>query len=118
MIEAHLAIALLALLLGLVVLARRKGTASHKMLGRIWVALMLFVAVGSFAIREINTPQLSWIHLLSAWTIVSLGIGIYCIRRHRVPGHAGFMIGTFVGLAVAGAFALMPGRHIWRSLFG
>lgn len=118
MIETHLAATLLALSLGLAILLRRKGTSSHKILGRIWVVLMLFVAAGSFAIREIDTPHMSYIHLLSAWTIVSVSVGVYCIRRHRVTAHAGFMIGTFVGLTVAGAFALLPGRFIWRSLFG
>jgi uncharacterized membrane protein len=36
----HLAAAASALVLGFVMLARRKGTPSHKALGRIWVAVM------------------------------------------------------------------------------
>lgn len=79
---------------------------------------MLFVAAGSFAIREIKAPGLSPIHILSAWTIVSVTAGIYCIRKGRIAAHAGFMAGTFVGLAAVGGFALRPGRYIWRALFG
>lgn len=118
MIQAHLVAALLALLLGALVLVRRKGTPAHRRLGRAWVLLMFFVAAGSFAIREIDAPGLSPIHILSAWTIVSLAAGIYCIRRRWIAAHAGFMVGTFAGLMAAGAFALLPGRYIWRTLFG
>lgn len=118
MIQAHLAAALLAFALGALVLIRRKGTPTHRWLGRVWVLLMLFIAAGSFAIRELNAPYPSPIHLLSAWTIVSLTAGIYCIRKGRIRAHAGFMAGTFAGLAVAGGFALLPGRYIWRTLFG
>ena len=96
-------------------LARRKGTVSHKWLGRAWVALMAAVALSSFWIFEIRRgagPSL--IHLLSVWTLVSLALAVYFIRRGNVRAHRGFMIGTLVGLVVAGAFALAPGRALYR----
>src|SRR5439155_25600030 len=65
-IALHLAAALAALLLGITVLARTKGTRSHKLLGRTWVAVMLVVALSSFWIQR---DGFSWIHLLSIWTL-------------------------------------------------
>jgi uncharacterized membrane protein len=115
LIITHAALAGAAVLLGAVMLARRKGTVSHKWLGRAWVALMAAVALSSFWIFEIRRgagPSL--IHLLSVWTLVSLALAVYFIRRGNVRAHRGFMIGTLVGLVVAGAFALAPGRALYR----
>ena len=118
LIVFHLAFALAALALGGVVLARRKGTASHKMLGRIWASLMTAVALSSFWIFEIRQGAgPSFVHLLSAWTLIALACAIYFIRRGNVRAHRGFMIGTFLGLAGAGAGALMPGRALYVFFF-
>jgi uncharacterized membrane protein len=106
-IAIHLTAAILCLLLGAAVLLRRKGTASHKLLGRSWVALMLIVAISSFWIRR---DGFSWIHLLSIWTLISLACAVWFIRRGNVRAHQGFMIGTFLGLVGAGIGAFAPGR--------
>jgi uncharacterized membrane protein len=114
-IVLHLFAAVAALTLGSALLARRKGTPSHKALGRIWVALMALVAFSSFwifAIRKGAGP--SWIHLLSVWTLVSLACALYSIRRGNVAAHRRFMIGTFLGLAGAALGALAPGRALYR----
>jgi uncharacterized membrane protein len=114
----HLAFAVAALALGVVILARRKGTRSHKILGRTWALLMAAVALSSFLIFEIRQgagPSL--VHLLSVWTLISLACAIYFIRRGNVRAHKGFMIGTFPGLARAGAGALMPGRALYAFFF-
>ena len=118
LIVFHLAFALAALALGSVVLVRRKGTASHKMLGRIWASLMVAVALSSFWIFEIRQGVgPSFVHLLSVWTLISLACAIYFIRRGNVRAHRRFMIGTFFGLAGAGAGALMPGRALYAFFF-
>ena len=114
----HAGLAAAALIIGGSVLLRRKGTASHKMLGRTWVALMAAVALSSFWIFEIrHGAGPSLIHLLSAWTLISLVLAVWFIRRGNVRAHRGFMIGTFIGLAVAGLGALAPGRALYRLLF-
>ncbi|HEX5613162.1 MAG TPA: hypothetical protein VFX67_10940, partial [Burkholderiales bacterium] len=53
---------------------------------------------------------MSWIHALSAWTLISLACAVYFIRRGNVRAHKGFMVGTFLGLLGAGVAALAPGR--------
>ena len=118
LVAIHAALAAVALIIGAAVLSRRKGTASHKLLGRAWVALMVAVALSSFWIFEIRRgagPSL--IHLLSAWTLISLALAVWFIRRGNVRAHRGFMIGTFVGLAAAGLGALAPGRALYRFFF-
>ena len=118
LVAAHAALAAAALIIGGSVLLRRKGTASHKMLGRTWVALMAAVALSSFWIFEIrHGAGPSLIHLLSAWTLISLVLAVWFIRRGNVRAHRGFMIGTFIGLAAAGLGALAPGRALYRLLF-
>ncbi len=117
-VALHLAFALAALALGGVVLARRKGTRSHKILGRTWALLMAAVALSSFLIFEIrHGAGPSFVHLLSVWTLISLACAIYFIRRGNVRAHRGFMIGTFLGLAGAGAGALAPGRALYAFFF-
>lgn len=114
----HLLAAVAALVLGIVILARGKGTPSHKALGRLWVGVMALVAVSSFWIFDIRRGAgPSWIHLLSAWTLVSLSCALYFIRLGNVRAHRGFMIGTFLGLAGAGLGALAPGRALYRLFF-
>jgi len=118
LVALHLSLAMLAVAVGTAVLLRVKGTPTHKRLGRIWVALMAAVALSSFwifGIRKGAGP--SFVHLLSAWTLISLACALWFIRRGNVRAHRRFMIGSFVGLAGAGLFALAPGRTLYRFLF-
>ena len=114
-VAIHLAAALAALLLGVAVLLLRKGTALHKVTGRAWGALMLVTALSSFWITRHGS--FSWIHLLSAWVLVALGLAVYCVRRGNVRAHKGFMLGTYLGLAGAGLGALAPGRTLYLFFF-
>ena len=117
-VQFHLVAALLALALGTVMLIRRKGTGSHKALGRIWVALMLAVALSSFWITGLGgAGRFSWIHGLSVFVLVMLGLSVWAIRRGRVRTHRFTMIGVYAGgLIGAGAGAFAPGRLISHVL--
>ena len=118
-VTVHLTMALVAIVLGALVLLRTKGTVAHKMLGRTWVGLMLVVAVGSFWIRAAPGGGLSVIHLLSAWMLFALAMAVMAIRRGWVRTHRGWMIGTYGGLLGAGAYAALgPGRALHAWLFG
>ena len=116
LIVTHLAAALAAVALGVLMLLMRKGTRAHRWMGRGWVALMAFVAIGSFWIR--HTGGLSWIHGLSAMTLVFLVLAIWAIRTGRPRMHRHLMTGTFAGLVIAGLFALSPGRLLGNVVFG
>lgn len=116
-IHIHLWTALVAIVLGAVVLARPKGTPLHKAMGRIWVALMLVTAISSFWIKS-STGQFTWIHLLAIWILFSTPMALVQIRRRNVMSHRGWMMGTYAGLMVAGALTLLPDRRIHALFFG
>ena len=80
-IWVHFIAAVLAIMLGLINLVSEKGTLQHRMVGWFWLIIMSFVAVSSFWIREINGGDFSWIHLLTIWAIISMGIAIISIKK-------------------------------------
>ncbi len=115
-VHIHLAATILALALGILMLARRKGTGSHRLLGWIWVGLMLTAAVSSFWITGM-TGGFSAIHGLSLVTLVAVPAAIYAIRRGKVSTHRKAMIGLFFGaLVIPGLFTLLPGRIMGRLM--
>jgi uncharacterized membrane protein len=60
-LPVHLVGALIALPLGAFVLWRPKGTPAHKALGRMWVAVMMVVAISSYWLRTLS-GGFSFIH--------------------------------------------------------
>jgi uncharacterized membrane protein len=112
----HLVTALAALLLGIVILSRRKGTGSHRALGWAWVALMASTATATVFIRDYTMPNIAGftpIHLFTVMAAVSLPLAIWHIRHGNVSAHRKTMQGLFVGgCVVAGIFTLVPGRFL------
>jgi uncharacterized membrane protein len=119
-IQVHAWAAMLALALGVVVLARRKGTPSHRWSGRIWAAAMLVTVLSSFFIHELRTwGPWSPIHILSAITLVLLVRAYVAIRRRKVQLHAELMKATFYNaLLLATFFTFLPGRIMHDVVFG
>jgi uncharacterized membrane protein len=117
LIATHAVAATLALVLGGAnVLRRRRGDRPHRAIGRAWLVLMYFTALSSFWIQQLRPGHFSWIHALSAFTIVTLSLGLWNARRGRVRAHAGNMIGTYAGLwgALVGV-AVVPSRLVPQS---
>jgi uncharacterized membrane protein len=119
-VQIHAYAALSAFVLGVVQLARAKGTAQHRALGYTWVALMLIVAISSFWIHDMRVwGPWSPIHLLSIFTLLMLPLGVSYARRHYVVRHKSTMVSIFAGaLIIAGIFTLAPGRIMHRVIFG
>ena len=119
-IPLHAIMAMIAIILGGIQLSMKKGGVIHKLLGRIWVGIMMFVAISSFFIHEIKLwGDYSPIHLLSLWTIFILGVGIYYARVGNIKRHKQVMIATyFFALILTGFFTLMPGRVMHQILIG
>ena len=117
LIAAHATGALLALLLGGVMVARRKGDLDHRRLGRTWMVLMYWVVLSSFGITRLHPGHFSWIHGLSAWTFVSLTMAWRYARRGDVRQHRGWVLGSYGGLwgAFLGAVAV-PQRLIPQTV--
>lgn len=113
----HLATVLPALPLGAYLLLRRKGGRLHRLLGRIWAALMMTTAVASFWLTG-EAGGLSFIHIFSVVTVIGVPVAVLAIRKGDVERHRWAMTSTFIGLVVAGAFAFTPGRLLGNLLFG
>lgn len=114
LIATHAVAATLALVLGGANLVRRpRGDAVHRVIGRLRLGFMYFAATSSFWIQQLRPGRFSWIHALSAFTIVTLSLGLWNARRGRVRAHAGNMIGTYAGLwgALVGVVAV-PSRLV------
>ena len=126
-IQIHLYLVLLAIVLGLSQFCLKKGTWRHKIIGYVVVAFVAMLAIASFFIKEVF-PQLGlgWvffgyspIHLLSLYVLYALTKSILAIKHGDVKTHEQTMKRLFfVGFLIAGAFALTPGRLLFRVLFG
>src|SRR3954470_3866304 len=90
----------------MVMLRRRKGDRAHRRVGRLWMAAMYWTAGSSFGIRALHPGHLSWIHGLSAWTLVSLTVALWAARTHRRRLHRDFVVGSYFGLVGAGLAAM------------
>lgn len=116
-LAVHLLAVIPALPLGGYVLLRRKGDALHRALGRAWGGLMVLAALSSFGLHGM-TGNLSPIHLLSVVVLVMIPRGVIQAKRHQMAAHRRTMSLTYLGLAIAGLFTLLPGRLLGSWLFG
>ena len=119
-ISGHALAAFAALFLGAAQLLGKKGTATHRALGYVWVALMAVVALSSFFIHQIKMVGLfSPIHLLSIFTLFSLSWAVYEARRGEIARHRLIMMSLFfLALVLTGGFTLLPGRIMHSVFFG
>lgn len=119
----HLATVLPAFMIGAFQLLRRKGTPSHKLLGKIYMILMLVTGLITLAMPAEVGPRLfghfGFIHAFSFLTLYSVPAAYFAIRRGNITVHRANMIGLYVGgILIAGSFALAPGRMLHEWLFG
>lgn len=119
-VTLHAFAALAAFLGALSQFALAKGTTLHRVTGRVWVVLMATVALSSFLIHDLRQiGPFSLIHLLSVYVLVSLAIGTQQARRGDIDKHRKTMRSMFwLGLVLAGAFTLIPGRTMHSVIFG
>ncbi|MFE4834340.1 DUF2306 domain-containing protein [Arthrobacter sp. NPDC056691] len=115
LLASHVIAALFVLAIGPVQILRRRRDRTHRTMGYLWVAAMYYVCFSSFWI--VSDGHFSWLHGLSAFTIVTVTLGLISAVRRNIPAHRGNMIGSYIGIAVAFAFAVSaPGRAIPRLL--
>ena len=119
-IPLHAFAALAAALLGALQLWWPKGTRNHRMLGYIWVGLMVFVAASGFFIHVLRLfGPFSPIHLLSAVTLVSLWYAVRAARLGKIGQHRRIMVALFwMALVLTGAFTFLPGRLMHQVVSG
>lgn len=119
---AHLATVLPALAIGTYLMIRRKGSPTHRLLGKIYMMLMMTTALITLFMPAVVGPTLfnhfGFIHIFSVLTLHGVPQAYFAARKHDVRTHRNHMIGLYVGgLLIAGAFAFMPGRLLYRWFF-
>lgn len=118
-VQLHVMSVTVAFLSGLVIFLLPKGTGLHRLVGWSFVFAMIGAAATSVMMMSDLGTGINFLHVFTVVTVVSLTLGLYAIRRGDVRNHAGNMVGLFIGgLLIAGAFSFLPGRLMWRMLFG
>ncbi|KQS02143.1 hypothetical protein ASG11_15275 [Sphingomonas sp. Leaf357] len=116
---AHLLTIMIALVLTPTMLLRRRGDRPHRVLGTIWVVAMLATALISFGVRQTNHGGFSFIHIISAWTVIQVPIIWWSARTHNIVRHRRSVRGMVIGaLLVAGFFTFPFHRLLGQWLFG
>lgn len=118
-IQIHVASVLPAAMIGPYLFWARKGAPLHRLLGKVWLGLMIAAAASSFFIHQINTFMgFSPIHLISVYVLVGAWLAYRSARRHRIKAHKRQVLGLYLGGIVgAGAFTLLPGRIMHAVVF-
>lgn len=118
-VQIHLVTALAALGFGTAMWLRAKGTRSHKMMGRLFIGMMVATAISAYFIRSLNDGSFSLVHIFVPITLIGSYQVVSSIRRGDIKRHKLHVRNLFfAALLIPGAFALMPGRMMWRIFFG
>lgn len=118
----HLATIIPAFLIGTYLLLMRKGTSQHKLLGKIYMCLMLCTAVVTLFMPAYVGPRFAghfgFIHLFSLLVLYSVPAAYFYARQGNITKHRQKMVGLYIGgILIAGAFTFMPGRLLNKWLF-
>jgi uncharacterized membrane protein len=120
LVYLHLATILPAFIIGTYLLLKKKGTTAHRLLGKLYMLLMLSTAMITLLMPAELGPRLlghfGFIHLFSFLVLYSVPSAYFAIKKGDLKRHRGNMIGLYVGgLLIAGSFALLPNRllHEW-----
>ena len=119
MVWAHLVTIMVALVLTPVMLLRPRGTAMHRLLGKVWVAAMTLTAILSLFVQVISPGHFTLIHILSIVVIVMAPRVWLTARAHDVVAHRRSVRGLVIGaLLIAGYFTFPFDRMLGHWLFG
>ena len=118
----HLGTVVPAFLIGTYLLVNRKGTSRHKLLGKLYMMLMMITAAITLFMPADIGPILfapfGFIHLLSVLVLYTVPTAFFAARAGNVKRHKYNMMGLYVGgILIAGTFAMMPGRLLHEWLF-
>jgi uncharacterized membrane protein len=112
----------LASILGVLLLVNKKGTASHRRIGKYYMMLMLTTAVVALLMPAKVGPvflgHFGFIHLFCVLVLYAVPTAYFAARKGELAKHKYNMIGVYLGgILIAGAFTLMPGRLLHKWLF-
>jgi uncharacterized membrane protein len=102
-----------------------KGSPSHRLLGKIYLTLMLATSVAAFFIPSFTSfsigggpIRLGLIHLFIPLTLNGIWQTRRALRTGNIAAHKASMRGMyFGGLLIAGLLTFLPGRVMYRMFF-
>lgn len=109
----HFLLAVICLVLGAVVLFSRKGNSRHRVLGSIWLVLMITVNTSALSMYEISgRPNL--FHFFAVLSLATIIPGYVSVRRYALTGRTEFLIAHrvwmswgYFGLVAAGTWQIV-----------
>ncbi len=113
----HLALIGTALVLTPVMLLRRQGTRSHRVIGYVWTAAMVLTAATSLMFKTGVVGRHSWgvfsgdvspIHVISLFVLVMVPRLVLAARRHDVVAHRRGVRGVVIGALLVAGFFTFP----------
>jgi uncharacterized membrane protein len=126
-IRLHVVTVVPAFVLGTwLLVGSHKGSPRHRLIGKVYLALMAITAVAALCIRSFSDLSVSagplrlgLLHLFVPLTVYGIYGAFATIRAGDVRGHRAAMRGLyFGGMIVAGLLAFAPGRIMFRMFFG
>ncbi len=120
---SHLVTVIPCVFLGGYLLLFRKGTPMHRLLGKIYMVLMLITAFITLFLPAAVGPQFlghfGWIHLFTLLTLWTVPTAYIAVRKGNIKAHKRKMIILYFGaLVIAGGFTFVPGRYMHELFFG
>lgn len=119
---SHIVTVVPCIFLGAYLFMRSKGTAGHKLLGKLYMILMLITASISLFMPANVGPQFlghfGFIHAFSFLTLYSIPTAVLAIKRGDVRKHKIKLVILYLGaIVIAGGFTLAPGRYMNELFF-
>jgi uncharacterized membrane protein len=120
---SHLLTVVPCIFLGAYLLIAFKGTARHKLLGKMYMSLMFITALITVfmpaAVGYTLFGHFGWIHLFTLLTLWTVPTAIIAARKGRIKAHKRKMLLLYFGaIIIAGGFTLVPGRYLHDLFFG
>ena len=123
-IKLHVATVLPAFALGTYqIFFSRKGSPFHRGIGYLYLGLMTITSISALFVHSLlpDGPFLGFspIHLLVPLTLFGVVGALRGAWTHNIAMHRTSMISVYVGgLLIAGSLTLLPGRIMYRVIFG
>ncbi len=119
----HIGGAIVALLAGLAILARPKGSRPHRLTGRLYFVAMLALNFSSLFIFNL-TGRFSLFHALALFSLATVIVGFLAAYRRRprdgwLGMHLQFMTWSYIGLVAAAASEAavrLPESPFWGAV--
>ena len=117
-LRIHVIAVSLATILGAVIMASIKGRRFHRIAGWTWAGVVLVGALSAVAMG-ISSQRWNWIQLTVPFVLTLLIGAILAARHHNVARHRAMMMWLYYSSILgAGALTFLPGRLMWRLIFG